>query len=333
MGCGCRDGPGEQLGAAANQLGRGIFDQVRDAGRPRLPRRDLRAPRARLGANGRRAAQARPAARSLRPTRNTPRTRWILQASHRRAPMPEIHLIPLAEIDEAALTRDRTAPDEAALTELRSSIAVSGLRMPIEVFELDEPDGPHRYGLISGFRRLAAVRALAEIAYDKARYQAIPAFIREPKSAEDVYVQMVEENAIRAEVSPWEQAMVAVKSARAEVLRRHRRRHRRPLLEPQPHEAHPAARHRPPRRRPRRPPDRPRDPEPAPAPAPRPADPPRLRRPDPRHPVGTRPLRPPNRSGRRSCRSSSKPSAPNPSRPRPLAPAAPAACCTSPAGA
>jgi ParB family chromosome partitioning protein len=128
-----------------------------------------------------------------------------------------IHLIPLAEIDEASLTRDRTALDDDALTELRSSIAVSGLRMPIEVYELAEPRGPHRYGLISGFRRLAAFRALAEMALDKARYAAIPAFVRAPKSAEDVCVQMVEENAIRAEISPWEQAMVAVKAARAEV--------------------------------------------------------------------------------------------------------------------
>jgi ParB family chromosome partitioning protein len=131
--------------------------------------------------------------------------------------MPEVHLIPLAEIDEASLTRDRTALDDEALTELRLSIAVSGLRMPIEVYELAEPRGPHRYGLISGFRRLAAVRALAETFHDKSRFAAIPAFVREPKSAEEVYVQMVEENAIRAEVSPWEQAMVAVKSARAEA--------------------------------------------------------------------------------------------------------------------
>ena len=55
--------------------------------------------------------------------------------------MPDpIHLIPLAEIDAAALDRDRTRLDEAALTELRLSIATSGLRMPIEVYALAEPD-------------------------------------------------------------------------------------------------------------------------------------------------------------------------------------------------
>ena len=163
--------------------------------------------------------------------------------------MPDsIHLIPPAEIDAAALTRDRASLDEAALTELRLSIAVSGLRMPIEVFELAEPDGPHRYGLISGFRRLAAFRSLAETARDKARYAAIPAFVRTPKSAEDLYVQMVEENAIRAEVSPWEQAMVAVKAARAEVYAGIDAADRGAVRQPQPPEAQPPARHRPPRR-------------------------------------------------------------------------------------
>jgi ParB family chromosome partitioning protein len=124
--------------------------------------------------------------------------------------MPDsIHLIPLAEIDEAALTRDRTAHDDEAMLELRSSIAVNGLRMPIEVFELADPDD-RRYGLISGFRRLAAFRVLHEVARDKDRYAVIPAFIREPQSVAEALTAMVEENAIRAEVSPWEQAMIAV---------------------------------------------------------------------------------------------------------------------------
>jgi ParB family chromosome partitioning protein len=132
--------------------------------------------------------------------------------------MPDpIHLIPLAEIDEHALSRDRASVDETALTELRLSIATHGLRMPIEVFELAEPYRSFRYGLISGFRRLAAVRSLSETFHDKTRFAAIPAFLRTPKDAAEVYVHMVEENAIRAEVSPWEQAMVAVKSARAEA--------------------------------------------------------------------------------------------------------------------
>lgn len=126
-----------------------------------------------------------------------------------RAPAP-IQLIPLAAIDADALARDRTASDEEALAELRASIAATGLRMPIEVFALAEPDGPLAYGLISGFRRLAAFRALHEAAQDKAPWAAVPAFVREPRSIAAALAAMVEENAIRAEISPWEQGMIAV---------------------------------------------------------------------------------------------------------------------------
>lgn len=133
-----------------------------------------------------------------------------------RAPAP-IQMIPLAAIDADALTRDRTAQDEGALAELRDSIAVNGLRMPIEVFAFAEPEGELAWGLISGFRRLAAFRSLAETARDQDRYRAIPAFLRTPADAAEVYVQMVEENAIRVEIAPWDQAMVAVRAARAEA--------------------------------------------------------------------------------------------------------------------
>ena len=116
--------------------------------------------------------------------------------------------IPLDAIADDALGRDRTALDPDALDELRLSIAAPGLRMPIEVFELAEPDGPRRYGLISGFRRLAAFRALA--ADGLPGHATIPAFVREPASIAAAMTAMVEENAIRADVSPWEQALIAV---------------------------------------------------------------------------------------------------------------------------
>ncbi len=125
--------------------------------------------------------------------------------------MPDpIQLIPVDAIDEAALSRDRTASDDEARTELASSISRTGLRMPIEVWQLSEPRGPHRYGLISGFRRLAAFRELHGMARDKTRFAAIPAFIREPASIAEALAAMVEENAVRAGISPWEQAKVAV---------------------------------------------------------------------------------------------------------------------------
>lgn len=122
---------------------------------------------------------------------------------------PAPRLVPLAEIDAEALARDRTRLDEAALDELRHSIAITGLRMPIEIFALAEPHGPHRYGLISGFRRLAAFRSLLETT-GQPRFAAIPAFLREPASIAEAVTAMVEENAIRADLSPWEQGMTAV---------------------------------------------------------------------------------------------------------------------------
>lgn len=121
---------------------------------------------------------------------------------------PGLIRIPTDAIAADALVRDRSAVDPAALEELRTSILAHGLRMPIEVYALDTPDGPRRYGLISGFRRLAATRALA--AMGVAGHDTIAAFLREPRSVADALTAMVEENAIRAEISPWEQAMVAV---------------------------------------------------------------------------------------------------------------------------
>ena len=131
--------------------------------------------------------------------------------------MPDpIHPIPLAEIDAASLTRDRTALDPEALRELRNSILKSGLRMPIEVYALPEPRGPHRYGLLSGFRRLAVFRDL-DAGWHLPGYAAIPAFLRTPADRAEALTAMVEENAIRADLSPWEQARIAVVARDAQV--------------------------------------------------------------------------------------------------------------------
>ena len=116
--------------------------------------------------------------------------------------------IPTDAIAENALARDRAAIDQTALDELRDSILAHGLRMPIEVFELAEPLDGRRYGLISGFRRLAATRALA--AWGVPDHDTIAAFVRTPASITAAMTAMVEENAIRTEVSPWEQALIAV---------------------------------------------------------------------------------------------------------------------------
>ncbi|SDY59710.1 ParB/RepB/Spo0J family partition protein [Citreimonas salinaria] len=107
--------------------------------------------------------------------------------------------IPLSEIDATALPRDRGAPDPEADAELRDSITLSGLRQPIEVFPV-EPAG---YALISGFRRLKALRALG--------HDTAPAFIRQPASIADALAAMVTENEIRAPVSPWDKGALVLR--------------------------------------------------------------------------------------------------------------------------
>ena len=120
-----------------------------------------------------------------------------------------MHLItlPLDEIDEAALPRDRTALDAAALADLQRSIAATGLRQPIEVFALACPEPPLRYGLISGLRRLTATRALC--ALDRGRPATIAAFLREPGTIAAALAAMVAENDIRADLSAWEKGRIA----------------------------------------------------------------------------------------------------------------------------
>jgi ParB family chromosome partitioning protein len=119
-----------------------------------------------------------------------------------------VHLIPLAEIDDAALPRDRTGLDAIPLEELQKSISISGLRMPVELFPLAHPRGDQRYGIVSGYRRIAAFRALHELGI--AKFAAIPAFLREARDLGATLAAMVEENEIRADLSPWEKGRIAV---------------------------------------------------------------------------------------------------------------------------
>jgi ParB family chromosome partitioning protein len=121
----------------------------------------------------------------------------------------DIQRIPLAEIDQAALTRDRAGLDPEPQAELERSIATYGLRQPIEVFPLPEPRGPHRWGLLNGYRRLLAFRTLLENT-GQDRYAAIPAFVREAASLAASLAAMVEENEIRAGLSPFERGFIAV---------------------------------------------------------------------------------------------------------------------------
>lgn len=111
--------------------------------------------------------------------------------------MSEIHHIPTAEIDAHALPRDRTMLDAAALDELTASIHAQGLRLPVELYPTETG-----YALLSGYRRLMAVRRLEE--RHGPTYATIPALLRDPETGLDSFARVVEENDIRQPLTPWE---------------------------------------------------------------------------------------------------------------------------------
>ena len=72
--------------------------------------------------------------------------------------------------------------------------------------------GSRRFGLISGWRRLTALRAL-HMETGEARFAKVLALLRSPGDRADAYIAMVEENEIRAGLSHYERARVAARAA------------------------------------------------------------------------------------------------------------------------
>ncbi|WP_288951661.1 ParB N-terminal domain-containing protein [uncultured Paracoccus sp.] len=121
--------------------------------------------------------------------------------------------LPIDQIDESAMVRDRMVMSEEDMQELRLSIAAHGLRLPIEVYEIETRDGQGpRYGLLSGYRRLHAVRALHDLTHAE-KHATIRALIRPRAEADDAFVAMVEENEVREELSHFERGRIAVIAA------------------------------------------------------------------------------------------------------------------------
>ena len=118
--------------------------------------------------------------------------------------------IPLSQIDETYLVRDRVVVDGEDMDALKASIQARGQQTPIEVVEL----GKDRYGLISGWRRLQALRANGA--------DAANAIITAPREAPDAYIAMIEENEIRVGLSYFERARIVVKSVEASVFDSHK---------------------------------------------------------------------------------------------------------------
>ncbi|MDA5558981.1 ParB N-terminal domain-containing protein [Shimia sp. MMG029] len=122
--------------------------------------------------------------------------------------------IPVGEINADAMVRDRAALDPDDMLELRLSISANGLRLPIEVYELPGADGGNapKFGLLSGYRRLMAVRELLGLTEDAA-FKTIRAIIRPKAETDAAFVAMVEENEVRSELSHFERGRIAVISA------------------------------------------------------------------------------------------------------------------------
>ncbi|PRX28372.1 ParB/RepB/Spo0J family partition protein [Meinhardsimonia xiamenensis] len=118
-----------------------------------------------------------------------------------------IQPLPLEAIDEHHLVRDRLPGEDEAFEALVESLRARGQQTPIEVVQLDEG----RYGLISGWRRLRALRRLHEET-GEARFASVLAVLRRPSDASEAYVAMVEENEIRAGLSHYERARIVFKA-------------------------------------------------------------------------------------------------------------------------
>ncbi|MCC5956792.1 MAG: ParB N-terminal domain-containing protein [Natronohydrobacter sp.] len=124
-----------------------------------------------------------------------------------------IQKLPLQAVVLDHLLRDRIALDEEALSPLMESLRARGQQVPIEVTAL----GGGRFGLISGWRRMAALKRLhAETG--EARFATVLAILRSPETAGDAYLAMVEENEIRLGLSHYERARIVLRAVEAGVF-------------------------------------------------------------------------------------------------------------------
>lgn len=127
-----------------------------------------------------------------------------------------IELLPLEAIDERHLVRDRLEQNEEEMSALIESLRARGQQMPIEVVALPAPLGGKTHGLISGWRRLMALKRLYNEASDP-KFAQVRAMVVAPETAQDAYVAMVEENEIRVNLSHYERARIAVKAMKEGV--------------------------------------------------------------------------------------------------------------------
>ncbi len=171
------------------------------AAKPALDRMGLTAPIAKIaGEIARDAVPLAPETRAVMAGANAAAESWRAAEAEGRV----LRDLPLDEIDTDHLVRDRLTMATEELDELKQSIRANGMRLPIEVVALDEG----RFGLISGLRRVTALRQLQ--AEDPGRWPTVRALIRPAAEAGPTYAAMVEENEQRAALTPYERGRIAV---------------------------------------------------------------------------------------------------------------------------
>ena len=117
-----------------------------------------------------------------------------------------IERLPIEQIVTEHLVRDRMTHAQEEFDELKASIRANGVRTPIEVVPLEQG-----WGLVSGWRRVAALQSLR--AEGAGGFETVPAIVRPGGEAAGAYLAMVEENEVRAQLTPYERGRIAVVAA------------------------------------------------------------------------------------------------------------------------
>lgn len=118
-----------------------------------------------------------------------------------------IQRVALAAIDEGYLVRDRVLLDAEDMQVLCDSLRARGQQTAIEVVAL----GNDRWGLISGARRVSALKRLHAETNDP-KFGTVLAISRQPGDSAAAYLAMVEENEIRVGLSYYERARIVVRA-------------------------------------------------------------------------------------------------------------------------
>lgn len=123
-----------------------------------------------------------------------------------------VALIHVDLIDDHVLPRDRRRlnRDSEDWAELLTSIRTRGQQVPIEVTGPDPENGHYR--LISGYRRLSALRALRDET-GQAGFASVKALVTGRNDMAEAMVAMVEENEIRQDVSFYERGRICCLAA------------------------------------------------------------------------------------------------------------------------